>query len=96
MKENQPEEETSMDIRRVGMENSVLKFANINFTVGGKGDNKKYLLTDVNATVKAGRVLAVMGPSGAGKVHSLMSSASLFNPGRVLNASHIVSISTLF
>ena len=65
------EEETSMDLRRKGMEKSVLKFANVNFTVGGRGDKKKYLLTDVNATVKAGRVLAVMGPSGAGKVRTI-------------------------
>ena len=45
------------DIRRSGMESSILKFTNVNFTVG-KGDKKKYLLTDVNATVKWGRVLA--------------------------------------
>lgn len=40
-----------------GMDSSVLKFKNVNFTVG-KGDKKKYLLTDVNGTVKWGRVLA--------------------------------------
>ena len=45
------------EIRRSGMESSILKFTNVNFTVG-KGDKKKYLLTDVNATVKWGRVLA--------------------------------------
>ena len=47
----------SSDMRRSGMESSILKFSNVNFTVG-KGDKKKYLLTDVNATVKYGRVLA--------------------------------------
>ena len=40
-----------------GMESSVLKFSNVNFTVG-HGDKKKYLLENVNATVKWGHVLA--------------------------------------
>lgn len=43
--------------RRGGMESSVLKFSNVNFTVG-KGDKKKYLLENVNATVHWGHVLA--------------------------------------
>ena len=47
----------SSDMRRSGMESSILKFSNVNFTVG-KGDKQKYLLTDVTATVKWGRVLA--------------------------------------
>ena len=43
--------------KRPGMESSVLRFNNVNFTVG-HGDKKKHLLTDVNATVRWGRVLA--------------------------------------
>jgi ABC-type multidrug transport system ATPase subunit len=45
---------------------SVLRFKNVNFTVG-KGDNEKHIIQDVSGTVKFGHVLAVMGPSGAGK-----------------------------
>ena len=48
---------SSASTKRRGMESSVLKFSNVSFTVG-KGDKKKYLLADVNATVKWGRVLA--------------------------------------
>mmetsp|Transcript_5277 Transcript_5277/g.6906 ORF Transcript_5277/g.6906 Transcript_5277/m.6906 type:complete len:638 (-) Transcript_5277:161-2074(-) len=50
----------------MGMENSILKFKDINFIVGSK-DKKKNILTDVAGSVKFGRVLAIMGPSGAGK-----------------------------
>mmetsp|Transcript_13607 Transcript_13607/g.30908 ORF Transcript_13607/g.30908 Transcript_13607/m.30908 type:complete len:451 (+) Transcript_13607:52-1404(+) len=49
-----------------GMEQSILKFRDVNFIVGKK-DKKKSILTDVSGVVKFGRVLAVMGPSGAGK-----------------------------
>lgn len=37
-----------------GMESSVLKFQNINFTVG-KGDKEKSILQDISAVVKWGR-----------------------------------------
>ena len=50
-----------------GMESSIFRFKDVNFIVGSK-DKKKNILTDVNGTVKWGHVLAVMGPSGAGKV----------------------------
>lgn len=40
-----------------GMESSVFRFKDVNFTVG-KAEKQKYLLTDVNETVKWGRVLA--------------------------------------
>lgn len=50
-----------------GMESSVFRFKDINFIVGS-GDKQKNILTDVSGTVKWGHVLAVMGPSGAGKV----------------------------
>eukprot|EP00527_Entomoneis_sp_CCMP2396_P007145 CAMPEP_0198142730 /NCGR_PEP_ID=MMETSP1443-20131203/5442_1 /TAXON_ID=186043 /ORGANISM="Entomoneis sp., Strain CCMP2396" /LENGTH=649 /DNA_ID=CAMNT_0043805811 /DNA_START=139 /DNA_END=2088 /DNA_ORIENTATION=+ len=59
----------------LGMESSVLKFKDCNFIVGGK-DNKKNILTDVNGVVKFGRVLAIMGPSGAGKT-TLISALTL-------------------
>lgn len=47
----------SVHSKRAGMESSVLRFNKVNFTVG-HGDKKKLLLTDVNATVRWGRVLA--------------------------------------
>jgi ABC-type glutathione transport system ATPase component len=50
-----------------GMESSIFRFKNVNFVVGTKG-KEKYILRDVSGTCKWGRVLAVMGPSGAGKV----------------------------
>jgi ABC-type dipeptide/oligopeptide/nickel transport system ATPase subunit len=49
------------------MESSIFRFKNVNFVVGAKG-KEKYILRDVSGTCKWGRVLAVMGPSGAGKV----------------------------
>ncbi|KAL7574129.1 hypothetical protein ACA910_014814 [Epithemia clementina (nom. ined.)] len=52
--------------KTVGMETSVLKFKNVNFLVGAK-DKQQNILTDVSGVVKFGRVLAIMGPSGAGK-----------------------------
>ena len=49
--------DTPLHSSNIGMESSVLKFSNVNFTVG-TGDKKKFLLTNVNATVRWGRVLA--------------------------------------
>ena len=46
-----------------GMESSIFRFKDVNFIVGSK-DKKKNILTDVSGTIKWGRVLAVMGPSG--------------------------------
>lgn len=51
---------------RSAMNTSVFRFNNINFIVG-KGEKQKNILTDVSGIVKWGHVLAVMGPSGAGK-----------------------------
>jgi ABC-type multidrug transport system fused ATPase/permease subunit len=54
-----------------GMESSIFRFKNVNFVVSSKekGVKKdKYILQDVSGTVKWGHVLAIMGPSGAGKV----------------------------
>jgi ABC-type glutathione transport system ATPase component len=51
---------------RSKMKSSVFQFKNINFVVG-KSDKQKSILQDVSGRVKWGRVLAVMGPSGAGK-----------------------------
>ena len=45
---------------------SVLRFKDVNFLVG-KGENQRKILENVNGTLTCGRVLAVMGPSGAGK-----------------------------
>ena len=54
-----------------GMESSIFRFKDVNFIVGGKGKEKNILI-DVSGTVKWGHVLAVMGPSGAGKVRELL------------------------
>eukprot|EP00525_Craspedostauros_australis_P001096 CAMPEP_0198122952 /NCGR_PEP_ID=MMETSP1442-20131203/36296_1 /TAXON_ID= /ORGANISM="Craspedostauros australis, Strain CCMP3328" /LENGTH=100 /DNA_ID=CAMNT_0043782069 /DNA_START=136 /DNA_END=435 /DNA_ORIENTATION=- len=48
------------------MESSVFKFRDVNFVVGS-GNKKKHILENVSGKVKHGRVLAIMGPSGAGK-----------------------------
>ena len=54
-----------------GQTHSVYKFDNIGFTVKVKNEKKevvkKKILDGISATVKSGRVLAIMGPSGAGK-----------------------------
>lgn len=49
-----------------GMESSVLRFKGVNFVVG-KGEKEKQILTNVSGTVRFGHVMALMGPSGAGK-----------------------------
>lgn len=53
-------------LHRYKMKSSVFEFKNINFVVG-KNDKQKTILQDVCGRVKWGHVLAVMGPSGAGK-----------------------------
>ena len=54
-----------------GRSHSVYKFDNIGFTVKVKNKSKevvdKKIIDGISATVKSGRVLAIMGPSGAGK-----------------------------
>jgi ABC-type transport system involved in Fe-S cluster assembly fused permease/ATPase subunit len=63
------EEDGTGNIRRLhsahtsGMESSVFRFKDVNFMVGSN-EKKKNILTDVSGTIKWGRVLAVMGPSG--------------------------------
>lgn len=52
--------------RSSGMESSILRFKDVNFVVG-KGEKQKNILTDVNGSIRWGHVLALMGPSGAGK-----------------------------
>lgn len=65
-----------------GMESSILRFKNVNFVVG-KGDAEKNILTDVSGTVKWGHVLAIMGPSGAGKVSCITAEAKhCYSPRR--------------
>jgi len=58
-----------------GMESSVLRFQDVNFVVGS-GDKQKHILQDVSGKVKHGHVLAIMGPSGAGKT-TLISALTL-------------------
>mmetsp|Transcript_21796 Transcript_21796/g.33266 ORF Transcript_21796/g.33266 Transcript_21796/m.33266 type:complete len:647 (+) Transcript_21796:40-1980(+) len=48
------------------LESAIFQFRDINFHVGS-GKKKKQILRNVSGTVKYGRVLAIMGPSGAGK-----------------------------
>ena len=49
------------------MSSSILRFHDITFAVGS-GDKKKHILESVSCRIKWGHVLAVLGPSGAGKV----------------------------
>lgn len=81
----------------VGMESSIFRFSNVNFVVGAK-DKQKHILRDVSGTCKWGRVLVVMGPSGAGKVRPIVSrSLTSFRVGciylRNLTSHDIVSVS---
>lgn len=47
---------------------NVFEFSNLSFTVADKdGDGRKALIKNVSATLDQGRVLAILGPSGAGK-----------------------------
>jgi len=48
------------------LESSVFRFRNISFVVGS-GKKRKQILSNISGTVRWGHVLAVMGPSGAGK-----------------------------
>jgi ABC-type glutathione transport system ATPase component len=65
-------------------QDSVYKFKNIGFSVEAKDDNgdkvEKQILQNISATVKSGHVLAIMGPSGAGKTSLINVSASPGNP----------------
>lgn len=44
-----------------------LQFQNINAFVNTKGKNEKQILYDVSGECKPGEILAILGPSGAGK-----------------------------
>ena len=50
-----------------GMDSSIFRFKNVNYVVKSK-NGEKVILDNVSGTVKWGHVLAIMGPSGAGKV----------------------------
>lgn len=54
---------------------SVFDFQDISFVVG-KGDSKKQILKNVTGRIEDGSMLAIMGPSGAGKT-SLLKALSL-------------------
>lgn len=49
----------------------VLKFQDIVFTVKGKGDECKPILQNISHEIRAGQMVAVLGPSGSGKVNVL-------------------------
>jgi len=57
---------TLRSTKRSALESSALKFQNIEFIVG-KTPKQKQILSNVSGKVKDGHVLAIMGPSGAGK-----------------------------
>ena len=52
-----------------GYADAMFKFDNVCFTVPSpeKGEAKKTILHDISGRVESGQVLAIMGPSGAGK-----------------------------
>ena len=47
-------------------EDSLFRFTDVCFSVESK-DGQKNILENISAEVKSGQVLAIMGPSGAGK-----------------------------
>ncbi|KAG6918439.1 hypothetical protein DXG01_014620 [Tephrocybe rancida] len=58
----------------MSLTNSVLSFSHLSYQVGVKGGARKTLLDDVSVEIKAGELLAIMGPSGAGEltIHTLI------------------------
>lgn len=52
-----------------GLEPSILRFQDLNFLVGSGGRPQTHILSNVSGTVHHGDVLAIMGPSGAGKLY---------------------------
>lgn len=61
-----------------GMNSSIFRFKNINYIVKSKV-GEKVILDNVSGTVKWGHVLAIMGPSGAGKVRFYLLCNNQFN-----------------
>ena len=43
-------------------------FKDLSFTVNSKGSNRKTIIQNVSNKIKSGQMVAVMGPSGSGKV----------------------------
>jgi ABC-type multidrug transport system ATPase subunit len=61
---------------------SVFDFQDISYVVG-KGDGKKQILKDVSGCIEDGSMLAIMGPSGAGKTSLLKALSLSITSGKV-------------
>ena len=86
-------QDTQADIE-AGGKSLAVQFSNVCYTVNKDTDEEKKILHDVSCTMHTGSLVAVMGPSGAGKttfLNLLLQNAAHHQDGSVSVSGHPIT-----